>query len=512
MMASIAANTNDIKTAGVVSALLRSPVLTLVFAVAVEIALMWPTLTGMARTWLESSAYHHGLAAAPISIWLVVRSHAWRVRAPHPSRVGVGLAAIAACAWLFGRAANVEIVAQFALIGVLIATFIAIFGLRLARSSAFALSFLIFMVPFGQSLTPTLQSAAAGVVTSALNLVGVATIRDGNMLTTSAGAFEMAQACSGLRFLIATIMTTLVLGELAFRTWRGKMAFVAAAVAIAIIANWSRAFLIVALVTLTDRRWGVGIEHVLLGWVFYSVLILGLVGFARRHARTDPAPSPPPSRLSSASISLAPAIGVLAIVAGAALYQQVVVNAADDDVAGATPPELSAMGWRSAEPFSSWRAAAEHADSAVVTAYRTQVAAVQVTNAFFTHDRAGAEIGNSDLRAADGVQWRLVRSSPVDVSIHGDEFGARIELIENQNRQRLAVVTAHWLGDKIYASRARLKFDLGLQKLRGVHQAGGAIFFATSADAASADEVLRDFIASAEFSRSSSTLLPETGD
>ena len=87
-----------------------------------QILLMWPTLGAMARTWVNSSVYHHGAIAAPLSLWLILRRRGEIAHAPQPSWAGMALALAFIAAWLTGRAASTEIVAQLAFVGIIIAS------------------------------------------------------------------------------------------------------------------------------------------------------------------------------------------------------------------------------------------------------------------------------------------------------------------------------------------------------------------------------------------------------
>lgn len=238
----------------------------------------------MASIWLGSSVYHHGALAAPISLWLIALRKDWRHCAPSADWLGVFIIFIAGALLLAARAGGVSFIGHFALVLSLIGAVIAVFGRRLARRWAFALGFLFFMVPFGEEATPLLQHWASTAVAALLNLSGVETLRDGVILTTNAGRFEMAPSCAGLRFLLAAAMISALVSHLAFSGLQKRAAFVIAALTAAIAANWLRAYVIIFAATASDRRFGIGPEHVALGWAFYSVLIIALIALARRMA------------------------------------------------------------------------------------------------------------------------------------------------------------------------------------------------------------------------------------
>ncbi|MFN0024938.1 MAG: exosortase A [Parvularculaceae bacterium] len=262
----------------------RSSVGVLRFAIAlgVVLAVMHPEAGDMARQWTWSSSYHHGWVAAPITLWLLSRASA--PSDPERPLDWRGLAVLALALFLMaaGRLGSIQILGHFSLVVAIIGAAVLTLGAPYVRRSAFAFGYLVFMVPFGESLIPALQNAAAIAVAAMLNLAGVETLRDGLILTTDAGRFEMAESCAGLRFLLAALMIATLAAHLAFTSVRRQLAFVLASVALAIAANWLRAFLIVALSTVSDMRFGAGPEHVGLGWVLYGALLIALLVLARR--------------------------------------------------------------------------------------------------------------------------------------------------------------------------------------------------------------------------------------
>jgi exosortase A len=246
----------------------------------------WST---MAEIWLGSSAYHQGALAAPISLFVILARRDWRDVAPRIDLFGLVPLAASFALYLVSVAFEANIIGHAAIVAALIGAAILTFGRNVARRWSFALFYLAFMIPFGEALTPTLQQWTSHAAKALLNLAGIETTLDGVILTTTAGRFEVAPSCAGLRFLIASMMISALVGYFAFESWRKRAQFFLLAIMAALVANWLRTFLIVAVVTLSERRLGLGPEHVTAGWVFYGALILALVALARRLA-DEPAP------------------------------------------------------------------------------------------------------------------------------------------------------------------------------------------------------------------------------
>jgi exosortase len=243
-----------------------------------------PEIANMAKQWTWSSSYHHGWIAGPIALWLFHESGAWRGRRPTIDLIGVLPLSAALALLLAGRLLDAQLFGHVAVVAGVVSVSLLTLGRAMVGKAGFAFGFLIFMIPFGESLVPALQSASATSVAFLLNATGFQTTLDGLILTTAAGRFEMAESCAGLRFLLAAAMIASLAAHLAFMGLPRKLLFVAAALLLAVGANWLRAFVIVAAATASDMRIGTGPEHVAFGWVLYGGLIVALLLIARRFA------------------------------------------------------------------------------------------------------------------------------------------------------------------------------------------------------------------------------------
>lgn len=439
----------------------------------------------MALQWIGSSTYHHGIIIAPISVWLIVRQEDLRRLSPFADWAGIPVMFAASAVWLAGRAASVDLLAHLSLVLSFVAAAISVFGRELAIRWSFALAFLFFMVPFGDELTPLLQRWASIAVAAALNLTGIETARDGFMLTSSAGRFEMAASCAGLRFLLASAVTSSVVASLAFAGLRKRAAFVVAALAVAIIANWVRAYFIILLATLTDRQFGIGPEHVALGWGFYCLLIAALILAARLlgDIRSVAKASVTSPRRAPATLELVAGC-FLIIAAGAAAYDRVAVSAFRPLHMPPALPALKADGFLPASGADVRDASPGAADLYRTTHYSSVSGEekIIVAAAFYAEDRRGAEITGAAFAAGEGSGWREVEIRTVDALVNGAKLPLRIESLENSRGQKIDVAKLYWLGDRYYASSASLKLAIAIAKLGGRSPNGGVFFVAANHD------------------------------
>jgi exosortase A len=264
--------------------------------VALLLVAFWPTWRAMAGVWLSSETFGHGIVVAPVSAWLIGRQRAALSRlVPQPSWLGVACLALACAGWLVAELAGINVFAQFAVTAMLPSVVLALAGPRVAHAIAFPLVFLFFMVPAGEVLHQPLMIATADATILALKASGLPVWREGLHFTLPTGRWSVVEACSGLRYVIAAAMLASMFAHLNFTVARKRIVFVAAALAVAVIANWARAYVVVMVGHLSNMRLGVGDEHVLYGWAFFGVVMFIVFWMGAKWRDPEPRPVREPS-------------------------------------------------------------------------------------------------------------------------------------------------------------------------------------------------------------------------
>lgn len=146
---------------------------------------------------------------------------------------------------------------------------------------AFPLFFLGFTIPFGDVLVPTLQDVTAYLTVEMLQLVGIPIYREGLYLYVPNGTFLVAEACAGIRFLIASVALGTLFAYLNYKTRWKIVAFVFASLIVPILANGVRAFGIVVIGYLSDMEHATGADHLVYGWFFFAFVLLLLFGIGQ---------------------------------------------------------------------------------------------------------------------------------------------------------------------------------------------------------------------------------------
>ena len=242
----------------------------------------------MAQVWWGNETYSHGLLILPISAWLT-----WRKREIFtsvqisPSWLGfVGLSLGAFC-WLLGNLAAVRVVQHLGVVTMLAALVPLIFGVKICKQLLFPIVFLFFMVPAGEFLVPTLMKHTADVTIWALQLSGIPVYRENMHFTLPTGRWSVVEACSGLRYIIAALVLAFMFAYLNYKTWTKKIVFVLLCLAIAIVANWIRAYMVVLVGHFSNMKYGTGDDHIYYGWVFFGIVMFGIFWFGTQWRDED---------------------------------------------------------------------------------------------------------------------------------------------------------------------------------------------------------------------------------
>ena len=253
----------------------RSALIRLGIASAIILALFWRDAADMAAIWWNSSTFNHCLLILPIIWWLVDQRKAELVKitpqAWTPALVWVGAGAVG---WLLGDAAGVALARHAGLVMMLQGALATLLGPNLARGIMFPLFYSFFLIPFGEEFVPALQTITAKMCMWLLDLSGIPAHIEGIYISTPTALFRVAEACSGVKFLVAMVALGALIANLCFKSWGKRIAFMAACVIIPILANGLRAFGTIYIAHHGNVDFAASFDHVFYGWIFFGVVIV----------------------------------------------------------------------------------------------------------------------------------------------------------------------------------------------------------------------------------------------
>ena len=248
----------------------------LVFALAL---LLWfelyhETIFSMVEIWWRSETFAHGFLIFPISIYLI-----WdkRQRFYHtdknPSLIFSLFLLMLIFVWGLAKSVDVQVIQQLMVVLMIPVLVGAVFGFKMLKQYLFPLLYLLFAVPFGEFLIPRLQDVTAHMTVWGLQLTGVPVFSEGMFISIPSGDFEVAVACSGIRYLIASLALGTLYAYLTYTKLYKQLIFVVVSLVVPVIANGVRAYGIVLIAHLSDMKYATGIDHIIYGWLFFGVVI-----------------------------------------------------------------------------------------------------------------------------------------------------------------------------------------------------------------------------------------------
>lgn len=415
--------------------------------------------------WWNSSTYNHMLLVPVMSGWLVAQRHRDVLRLK-PVAWTPGIAAVAAAllVWVLGALSGFDLLRQAAVVALLPATVLLLLGPRVFAGLLFPLFFLAFMVPFGDEFVPALQMITAALTIGLVRLSNIPAAIDGVFIDTPAGLFEVAEACSGVKFLIAMIALGAFVAHVGFFSWRRRAAFLALCIVAPVLANGVRAFATIWAAQYVGAERAGGIDHLIYGWIFFALVIALVLAVSWRwFDRPADAPMLDVSAIESSALldRLERWGSNRANVAGGALVGAVAaallwVNAADGRTA--TLPAQIALpevrGWTRVDyaPAYPWEPRAAGADHRLLGRYQdAQGRQVDVFVALYGEQREGKEAGGFGEGALpSGTGWSWLGSGAAVPNAKVDR------LRSEQGTERLAE-TYYRTGHLLTGSNGRLK-------------------------------------------------------
>ena len=273
----------------------QKPLIVLLILLSVFVWTFAQSWLAIANIWQRSETYAHGFLVVPASLWLI-----WSQKGllknirPMPSYWALLILSGAGSLWLVAVLSKVLVVEQFALVLMSIAVVWAVLGNQFVYNALFPLFFLFLMVPFGEDFVPYLMEYTASFVVAMLRLTGFSVYREGLHFTLTSGQWSVVEACSGIRYLIASVTLGLIYAYLNYSSYRKRTVFILLSVLVPILANGLRAYMIVMIGHLSSMKLATGFDHIIYGWLFFGLVMMGLfyVGsFWTDHSATSSAAS-----------------------------------------------------------------------------------------------------------------------------------------------------------------------------------------------------------------------------
>ncbi len=261
-----------------------------VLLLAAVLLLFRETAAAMVGIWVRSETFTHAFLVPPIVLWLVWRRRERLALVPVRPAPWVLLPIAAVCLlWTLGELASVNAATQFALVALIVLIVPLVYGTAMAKELLFPLLFLFFAVPVGEFMVAPMMEWTADFTVAALQLTGLPVFREGLQFVIPSGNWSVVEACSGVRYLIASFMVGTLFAYLNFNSGKRRALFIAFSLLMPVVANWLRAYLIVMIGHLSGNKLAAGVDHIIYGWVFFGIVIALMFMVGARFAEPEEA-------------------------------------------------------------------------------------------------------------------------------------------------------------------------------------------------------------------------------
>jgi len=241
-----------------------------------SIIIFFDTWKSLVEIWIRSDTFAHGFLVIPGSLWLI-----WQNKSLHhqlsvttPSLLGISFIILNGLFWLFSSITQTLVIQQLALVGMLIGSYWFYLGNSTSRKIIFPLFFLYFMVPMGEEqLLPPLMEYTADFTVALLRLTGITVYREGLHFSLVSGNWSVVEACSGIRYLIASITLGTIYAYITYSKAYKRILFIIISIIIPVIANGFRAYMIVMIGHLSGMKLATGVDHIVYGALFFAIVI-----------------------------------------------------------------------------------------------------------------------------------------------------------------------------------------------------------------------------------------------
>jgi exosortase A len=406
-------------------------------------ALFRRDISGAVQVWLGSTAYNHCFLILPMIAFLLrERGAVFSSVSPRPALWPLPLIPLLSAVWLVAAVLDIQEGRQLLLVAMFEVVLLVALGPRLFWLLLAPLLFLFFLVPSGAFLVPWLQTVTAHIVVAGLHVLHIPVFSDGYMIEIPEGPFQIAEACAGLRFLIASSVFGCFFAVLMYRSLVRRILFIILAVAVPILANGLRALGIILLAHLEGSAAAVEADHILYGWLFFTLVIIMLIGIGMTFAqKPDKRPS---ARLTgswkSAPWRFAVAVPMALLLAstGPAYAARLSAFFPPSPLPRAPSPSIAAPWHLVSGATPDWRPSVSGSDRDFLEEFQEPGSGLVIRYVGLYRLRAiGNRLTTTENRLFDDLRWRLAEPGRSEILLNGKKSAVASAEIVNGRHRRL---------------------------------------------------------------------------
>lgn len=246
------------------------------------------TLIWLIESWLNNPYYSHGFIVPIVSIFIIwkIRKELFEIKKKE-SQMGIIFFISGIILQSVAILSNIRFLSGISLIVTIFGTILYLFGWKFTNRIKFPILFLLLMIPipFIDLVAPPIQTISAATSASLTNLLGVPVQREGLLLNTGAGTFEVAFECSGLKSIISLLTIAIIYAFILEGKLIMKSVIVLSSIPLALTGNILR---IISILMVSDRYGQdttLNYFHDFSDILFFSIVFIGLLLVGRCFGR-----------------------------------------------------------------------------------------------------------------------------------------------------------------------------------------------------------------------------------
>nr|WP_275116268.1 VPLPA-CTERM-specific exosortase XrtD [Aliiroseovarius subalbicans] len=266
--------------------------------VAGSVPIFWIGFVSLADAW-TTAEYSHGPLIPLISLYLFLRElrHAPLPRPDIRDRwPGVAVIALGLVIAILGNLTRIPDIVTYAMIIWVAGVVLTVFGWKRGRRHQLPVVHLVFMLPLPNflywKLSILLQWISSVLGVWFVQLAGVSVFLEGNVIDLGVYKLQVAEACSGLRYLFPILSFSYLFAILYRGPLWHKLVLLVLAAPLTVFMNSVRIGIIGILVDRYGIEQAEGFLHFFEGWVIFLACITILFVVAILLQRTTPEPKP----------------------------------------------------------------------------------------------------------------------------------------------------------------------------------------------------------------------------
>lgn len=246
------------------------------------IALLYGTIVPpMVGDWYHDENYSHGFIVPLVAGYFVYTR--WRLlgkTAIRPTGLGLAIVVLALMQLVLAWLGTEYFLMRSSLIVLLAGVILFLFGKEVFSLLRLPLAYLVFMVPLPYILYDAvafpLKLFVTKVSVHALQLMGVAVLREGNIIMFPSTTLEVADACSGIRSLVSLLALAVAYSCFVTESTARRWGIIVAAVPIAIVTNALRVIVTGILAQYWGAKAAQGFFHEFAGLAVFAMAMVML--------------------------------------------------------------------------------------------------------------------------------------------------------------------------------------------------------------------------------------------